>query len=102
MSVYSATKAAVRSLARTLAAEFAVRNIRVNVVTPGPIETPILGKVGLTQAQLDGWLESSKKQIPLRRIGQADEVARTALFLAADASFTTGSEVLVSGGMVDV
>ena len=102
MSVYSATKAAVRSLARTFAAELAPRNIRVNVISPGPIETPILGKVGLSQEQLDGWLESSKQRIPLGRIGQPEEVAATALFLAADASFTTGGEIFVGGGMVDV
>lgn len=102
MSVYSASKAAVRSLARTFAAELAPRNIRVNVISPGPIETPIFGKVGLSQEQLDGWLESSKQRIPLGRIGQPEEVAVTALFLAADASFTTGAEIFVGGGMVDV
>lgn len=102
MSVYSATKAAVRSFARTLAAEFAPRNIRVNVISPGPIDTPIFGKVGLSQEQLNGWLEDSKKKIPLGRIGQPEEVAATALFLAADASFTTGAEIFVGGGMVDV
>jgi NAD(P)-dependent dehydrogenase (short-subunit alcohol dehydrogenase family) len=69
MSVYSATKAAVRSLARTLAAELAPRNVRVNVISPGVIETPILAKVGLTQEQLNGWLEGSKQRIPLGRIG---------------------------------
>jgi NAD(P)-dependent dehydrogenase (short-subunit alcohol dehydrogenase family) len=102
MSVYSATKAAVRSLARTLAAELAPRNVRVNVISPGLIETPILGKVGLTQEQLEGWKESSKQRIPLGRLGEPEEVATTALFLAADASFTTGAELLVGGGMVDV
>ena len=102
MSVYSATKAAVRSLARTLAAELAPRNIRVNVISPGVIETPILGKVGLTQEQLERWLESSKQRIPLGRIGQPEEVAATALYLAADATFTTGAELLVGGGNVDV
>jgi NAD(P)-dependent dehydrogenase (short-subunit alcohol dehydrogenase family) len=102
MSVYSATKAAVRWLARTLAAELAPRNIRVNVISPGVIETPILGKVGLTQEQLDGWLESSKQRIPLGRIGRPEEVAATALYLAADATFTTGAELLVGGGNVDV
>jgi NAD(P)-dependent dehydrogenase (short-subunit alcohol dehydrogenase family) len=102
MSVYSASKAAVRSLARTFAAELAPRNIRVNVISPGPIETPIFGKVGLSQEQLDGWLESSKQRIPLGRIGKPEEVAAMALFLAADASFTTGAELFVGGGMVDV
>jgi NAD(P)-dependent dehydrogenase (short-subunit alcohol dehydrogenase family) len=102
MSVYSASKAAVRSFARTLAAELAPRNVRVNVISPGLIETPILGKVGLTQEQLEGWKESSKQRIPLGRLGEPEEVAATALFLAADASYTTGAELLVGGGMVDV
>ncbi|MGC2787881.1 MAG: SDR family oxidoreductase [Roseiarcus sp.] len=102
MSVYSATKAAVRSLARTLAAELAPRNVRVNVISPGVIETPILSKIGLTQEQLNGWLESSKQRIPLGRIGRPEEVAATALYLATDATFTTGAELLVGGGNVDV
>jgi len=102
MSVYSATKAAVRSLARTLAAELAPRNIRVNVVSPGPIDTPIFGKAGLTQEQVDNWLEGMRQRIPLGRIGRPEEVAAAALFLAADASFTTGSEVFVGGGMVEI
>jgi NAD(P)-dependent dehydrogenase (short-subunit alcohol dehydrogenase family) len=101
-SVYSASKAAVRSFARTLAAELAPRNIRVNVISPGLIATPIFGKVGLTQAQVDGWLESSKKRIPLGRIGQPEEVAATALYLATDASYTTGGEIFVGGGLIDV
>ncbi len=102
MSVYAATKAAVRSFGRTLAAELGPRNIRVNIVSPGPIETPIFGKTGMSQEQLDGFLEGAKGQIPLGRIGQPDEVARTVLFLAADASFVTGGEIFVGGGMVDV
>lgn len=102
MSVYAATKAAVRSLARTFAAELAPRNIRVNVISPGPIETPIFGKVGLSQQQVEGWLEDAKKRIPLGRIGRAEEVAAAALFLAADATFTTGGEIIVGGGMVDI
>lgn len=102
MSVYSATKAAVRSLARTLAAELAPRNVRVNVISPGVIETPILGKVGLTPEQLNAWLESSKQRIPLGRIGRPGEVAAAALYLATDATFTTGAELLVGGGNVDV
>lgn len=102
MSVYSATKAAMRSFARTLAAEFAPRNIRVNIISPGPIETPVLGKLGLTPEQVEGWLESSKKEIPLGRIGRAEEVAAAALFFAADASFTTGGEIFVGGGLIDV
>ncbi len=102
MSVYSATKAALRSFGRTLAAEFAPRNIRVNTVSPGPIETPIFGKSGLSQAQIDGFLEGAKARVPLSRLGRPEEVAAAALYLAADASFTTGAELLVGGGLVSI
>lgn len=102
LSVYSATKAALRSLARTLAAELAPRNIRVNIIGAGPIETPIFGKVGLSQEQQDSWVENTKSQVPLGRIGRAEEVAAAALFLAADASYTTGGEIVVAGGLVDL
>lgn len=102
MSIYSATKAAVRSFSRTFAAELAPRNIRVNTLSPGPIETPIFGKSGLDQAQIDGFLDNIKSRVPLGRIGHVDEVAKAALFLAADASFTTGSELIVGGGLVDI
>ncbi len=102
MSVYSATKAAVRSFSRTLAAELAPRNITVNTLSPGPIETPIFGKSGLDQASIDGFISNIKTRVPLGRIGHVDEVAAAALFLAADATFTTGSELIVGGGLVDV
>ncbi len=102
MSVYGATKAAIRSFSRTLAAELAPRNIRVNTVSPGPIETPIFGKTGLSNEQIDGFLADIKTRLPLGRIGQPGEVAAAALFLAADATFTTGGELFVGGGLVDV
>ncbi len=102
MSVYGATKAAVRSFARTFANELAPRNIRVNAISPGPIETPIFGKSGLTQAQIDGFIQGATARVPLGRLGQADEVARAALYLAADATFTTGGELIVGGGLIDV
>jgi NAD(P)-dependent dehydrogenase (short-subunit alcohol dehydrogenase family) len=102
MSVYSATKAAIRSFSRTLAAELAPRNIRVNTLSPGPIETPIFGKTGLSSEQIDGFLADMKTRLPLGRIGRPEEVAAAALFLAADATFTTGGELLVGGGLVDV
>ena len=102
MSIYSATKAAVRSFSRTFAAELAPRNIRVNTLSPGPIETPIFGKSGLNQAQIDGFIDGIKARVPLGRIGHVDEVAKAALFLAADATFTTGSELIVGGGLVDI
>lgn len=102
MSVYSATKAAVRSFSRTLAAEIAPRNIRVNTLSPGPTETPIFGKTGMSSEQIDGFLADIKTRVPLGRIGQPEELAAAALFLAANATFTTGAELLVGGGLVDV
>jgi NAD(P)-dependent dehydrogenase (short-subunit alcohol dehydrogenase family) len=102
MTVYSATKAAIRSFSRTFAAELAPRNIRVNTVSPGPIETPIFGKTGLSSEQIDGFIADAKTRLPLGRIGQPGEVAAAALFLAADATFTTGGELIVGGGLVDV
>ncbi len=102
MSVYAATKAALRSFGRTFAAELAPRGIRVNTLSPGPIETPIFGKTGLPPEQLDGVMQSLMAALPLKRVGQVDEVARAALYLAADATFTTGAELFVDGGMVGV
>jgi len=95
-SVYSATKAALSSLARTLANELAPRGIRVNEVSPGPIETPIFGKIGLTAEQVAGM----SALVPLKRLGTAEEVARAALFLAsADSSFLLGAKVRIDGGL---
>jgi NAD(P)-dependent dehydrogenase (short-subunit alcohol dehydrogenase family) len=102
MSVYAASKAALRSFGRTLAAELAPRGIRVNTVSPGPIETPIFGKSGLSAAQIDGFLEGAKGRIPLKRVGKPEEVAAAVLFLAADATFVTGGEIIVGGGLVDI
>lgn len=102
MSVYSATKAALRSFGRTLAAELAPRNIRVNTLSPGPIKTPVFGKTGLSQEQIDGFIEGIKSRVPLGRIGNPEEVAATALYLAADATFMTGGEIVVGGGLVYV
>jgi NAD(P)-dependent dehydrogenase (short-subunit alcohol dehydrogenase family) len=103
MSVYAATKAAVRSLARNLAAELAPRKIRVNAISPGPIDTPIFGKVGLPAEALAEFAKTITQQIPLGRIGQSSEVASAALFLATDASsFVTGSELPVDGGLAQV
>lgn len=100
---YSASKAAVRSLARTAAAELAGRRVRVNVVSPGPIETPIFGKLGWPQAALDDFAQKTVAKIPLARFGKSDEVARAALFLASDdATFITGEALSVDGGMTRV
>jgi NAD(P)-dependent dehydrogenase (short-subunit alcohol dehydrogenase family) len=102
LSVYSATKAALRSFGRTLAAELAPRNIRVNTVSPGPIETPIFEKGGMTREQIDGFKDTLTAQVPLKRMGTSEEVAAAALFLAADATFVTGTELIVGGGLGDV
>lgn len=99
-SVYSASKAALRSFARTLAAELVDRRIRVNVVSPGPIATPIQSRMGLPPEALDEIMRDLTAKVPMKRIGQADEVARTVLFFATpDSSFITGSELYVDGGM---
>jgi NAD(P)-dependent dehydrogenase (short-subunit alcohol dehydrogenase family) len=100
LSILSATKAAVRSLARTLGAELAPRGIRINAVSPGPISTPFAGKLGLSEQELKAFAEGVAGQVPLQRPGEADEVARAALFLASDdSSYMTGTEIVVDGGL---
>ena len=92
-SVYSASKAAVRSLARTWAAELVARKIRVNVISPGPIDTNIF-----TGAPA-GMKDQFASLVPMGRLGRPEEIASTALFLASqDSSFITGSEIFVDGG----
>ena len=99
-SAYSATKAALRSLARTAAAELAERKIRVNAVAPGPIVTPIFGKTGLPQQIIDDWAKGLIAEVPLKRFGQPEEVAGVVAFLASsDASYITGVELNVDGGL---
>src|SRR5579862_5567878 len=99
-SAYSATKAALRSLARTAAAELAGRGIRVNTVAPGPIATPIFGRTGLPQEAVDGFAKQIIEQVPLKRFGQPEEVAGTVAFLASqDSSYITGVEINVDGGL---
>jgi NAD(P)-dependent dehydrogenase (short-subunit alcohol dehydrogenase family) len=101
-SVYAATKAAIRSLGRSFAAELAPRNIRVNTVSPGPIRTPMYNRNGMDSAQVDAYADSLKTVIPLQRIGEPEDVAATVLFLATDASFITGDNLIVGGGMVSI
>lgn len=99
-SVLSATKAAVRSLARSVGAELAPRGIRVNAVSPGPIGTPFHGKLGLDEQQLKAAATDIEAAIPLGRFGEADEVADAAIFLGSpEASFITGTELVVDGGL---
>jgi NAD(P)-dependent dehydrogenase (short-subunit alcohol dehydrogenase family) len=98
-SAYSATKAALRSLARTAAAELVERGIRVNTVAPGPIVTPIFGRTGLPQEMVDEFAKKLLAKVPMKRFGQPEEVAATVAFLASqDASYITGVEINVDGG----
>jgi len=99
-SAYSATKAALRSLARTAAAELVGRGIRVNAVAPGPIVTPIFGKTGLPKEAIDEFAKETISKVPMKRFGQPEEVAGTVAFLASqDASYITGVEINVDGGL---
>jgi NAD(P)-dependent dehydrogenase (short-subunit alcohol dehydrogenase family) len=99
-SIYSATKAALISLGKTLAVELAERGIRVNVLSPGPIDTPILRKTGLPPDQLKGFEETIVAKSLLKRIGTSEEVARAARFLLSeDSSNITGTELIIDGGV---
>lgn len=103
MSVYAATKAAIRSLARTLAAELVDRDIRVNVVGVGLTETPIYGKLGLPAAAVQEWAGQLLKQVPAKRLAQPSEIANAVLFLATnESSYVTGANIQVDGGMATV
>lgn len=99
-SVYAASKAALISLVRTLSAELVGRGIRVNAVSPGPIETPIFGRMGMPDEQLQEMAQGIQQQIPLGRFGKPKEIAKTVAFLASpDSSFIVGSEIIADGGM---
>lgn len=103
MSVYAASKAAVRSLARSLSAELLDKGIRVNVVSPGLTETPIYGKLGLPQAAVQEWAGALLKQVPAHRLAQAEEIAQAVLYLASnESSYVTGANLQVDGGMATV
>ncbi|MER9924865.1 SDR family oxidoreductase [Mesorhizobium sp. M0048] len=102
-SVYSATKAAVRSLARTLTSDLKARHIRVNALAPGNTETPIGVNAGLSQEQSDAFFAHTALDTPLGRNGQANDIAGAALYLASDdSSFVTGIELTVDGGFAQV
>jgi NAD(P)-dependent dehydrogenase (short-subunit alcohol dehydrogenase family) len=99
-SVYAASKAALISLAKTLSAELLPQGVRVNVVSPGPVTTPIYGKLGLDDASLDATAKQIQAQIPLGRFGTSEELASTVLHLTAtESAFIVGTEVIVDGGM---
>lgn len=96
-SVYSATKAALRSMTRTFAGELVDRGIRVNAVSPGPIDTGILER-SMPAKRANEFLEERRAENPMRRLGEPEEVARAIIFLAFDATYTTGAELIVDGG----
>jgi len=98
-SMYAASKAAVRSLGRSLGAELVGAGIRVNVVSPGPIETPIFAHAGMNEKQIADLKAAWSDRNPMKRFGSPEEVAATVLFLASDAaSYITGVDLLVDGG----
>jgi NAD(P)-dependent dehydrogenase (short-subunit alcohol dehydrogenase family) len=102
-STYAATKAAVRSYVRTWAVEFAPRGIRANVISPGPIETPIFYSQFSTNEAAQALKDQFKMNIPLARMGRPDEIASAALFLASNESgYITGIDLPVDGGLVSV
>ena len=102
-SVYSATKAAVRSFARSWTIDLKPRRIRVNAISPGPIDTPILNNLASTKEELGQLKSNLASGVPLGRMGQPDEIAKAALFLASDdSSFVTGIELFVDGGMAQI
>jgi NAD(P)-dependent dehydrogenase (short-subunit alcohol dehydrogenase family) len=102
-SVYSASKAAVRSFARTWTMDLKARKIRVNAISPGPTDTPLLSPAGQSEEQTRQRKAMFAASVPLGRLGLADEIAQAAVFLASDdSSFITGSELFVDGGMAQV
>jgi NAD(P)-dependent dehydrogenase (short-subunit alcohol dehydrogenase family) len=99
-SVYAASKAAVISLARTFSGELMERGIRVNVVSPGVVNTPMLQRFGIPPDELDRFTENLRAQVPAKRFADPKEIARTVLFLASsDSSYIFGSEIIADGGM---
>ncbi|UBF30389.1 SDR family oxidoreductase (plasmid) [Kovacikia minuta CCNUW1] len=102
-SVYSATKAAVRSFARNWILDLKERKIRVNAISPGVVPTPGYGHLGLNDQQLQEFIDSQAVTIPLGRVGTPDEIAKAVVFLASDdSSFVNGIELFVDGGMAQI
>ena len=103
LSVYSATKAAVRSFARSWTLDLKESKIRVNAVSPGTVPTPAYYLMGLTNEQVQAFVDSQVTMIPLGRVGTTDEIAKAVVFLASDdSSFVNGIELFVDGGMAQV
>jgi len=102
-SVYSATKAAVRSFARSWTTDLKDRKIRVNTLSPGPVDTPIFDGIGVTPDEVEKVKQGFAAQVPMGRMGRPEEIATVALFLASDdSSFVTGIDLSVDGGMAQV
>jgi NAD(P)-dependent dehydrogenase (short-subunit alcohol dehydrogenase family) len=102
-SVYSATKAAVRSFARSWTVDLKARRIRVNAISPGPIETPAMNGLVQTEEQLKEFKSDLIAAVPLGRLGDPDEIAKAVVFLASDdSSYVTGIELFVDGGMAQI
>jgi len=102
-TVYGASKAAVVSLAKTLSADLLERGIRVNVVSPGPIQTPILDRMGLPEEQLRQTKEYIVSQVPLKRFGNPEDIASAVLYLTSPASaYILGTELIIDGGMTQL
>jgi NAD(P)-dependent dehydrogenase (short-subunit alcohol dehydrogenase family) len=99
-STYSATKAALRSFARTLSAELVSRGIRVNVISPGPVNTPIFGRMEKSAAELESMRGAILEMTPMKRFAEPDEIAKSVLFLASsDSAFYLGAELVADGGV---
>ena len=102
-SVYSATKAAVRSFARTWTVDLKHRKIRVNAISPGPIDTPIFNGLNQSKEEIEQLKKSLITSVPMGRMGSPDEIAKVVSFLASDeSSFVTGIELFVDGGMAQI
>lgn len=101
-SIYAATKAAVRSFGRTLGAELSPRRVRVNVISPGPVDTPILSKGNLPPEAVQQLMDGMAQAVSLKRLGRPEEIAQAALFLVSnEASFVIGAELFVDGGLAE-
>jgi len=102
-SVYGASKAAVVNLAKTLSADLLSKNVRVNVVSPGPVTTPILDRMGLPEAETRQLKEQIAARVPLKRFGHPDEIAAAVLYLSStESAFVVGTELIVDGGMIQL